>query len=254
MSKLHHQCPALVPTPEEALRFFTGKGCAVETKQLWFSVALVYHFTISLLRKGNRGHSSSEAFHRHMVKLSLPYLAWWLFTWRKAFFQQEQGAHTCLWQAQNSQRRKPCAGRWPGTEMVQVSLPTWYFQTNSACSSQDKCVLHQKEVCANLIKSLNLSHILTYEGIFSHHFPQWNCKWLVTRILAITNNYIMNHHLPLCLHSFFMARTISSQSNPHPKRFKTFLLSSSQGLGKQVINLSVTSKVYTQILPLKICC
>lgn len=59
----------------------------------------------------------------------------------------------------------------------------------------------------------------------------------------------MNHHLPLWLHSFFM--TISSQSNPHPKCFKTFLLFSSQGLGKQVRNLSVTSKVYTQILPLK---
>lgn len=140
-------------------------------------------------RKGNRGRSSNEAFHRHMAKLSLPYLARWLFTWRKAFFQQEQGRHTCLWQAwsaQNSQRRKPCAGRWPGTETVQMSLPTWYFQTNSACSSQYKFVLHQKEVCANLIKSLNLFHILTYEGIFSHHFPQWNCKWLVTRILAIT--------------------------------------------------------------------
>lgn len=118
----------------------------------------------------------------------LPYLARWLFTRRKAFFQQ-QGARTCLWQAwaaQNSQRRKPCAGRWPGTETVQMSLPTWYFQTNSACSSQYKFVLHQEEVCTNLTKPLKLFHILTYEGIFSHNFLQWNCKWLVTRILAIT--------------------------------------------------------------------
>lgn len=188
MSKLHHQCPALVPTPEEALHFFTGKGCAVETKQLWFSITLVTTSQFHCWRKGNRGRSSNEAFHRHMVQLSLPYLARWLFTWRKAFFRQEQGAHTCLCKCGQHRTHSSEESPVQAGDLAQ-KLCRWACQLGTfGLTLLVPLIINLSSTKKRFvqIKSLNLFHILTYKGIFSHHFLQWNCKWLVTRILAIT--------------------------------------------------------------------
>lgn len=161
MSNLHHQCPALVPAPEEA-SFLYRKGMCC-----WDQAAVTlahsgYHFTISLLEERQqralfqRGlpqtHGPAESALFSQVALYL----------EKGLLSARTGSTHMpvqVWSAQNSQfRRKPRAGRWPGTETVQMSLPTWYFWTNSAGSSHYKFVLHQEEVCANKVSKL-ISHI-----------------------------------------------------------------------------------------------
>lgn len=139
-------------------------------------------------RKGNRGRSSNEAFHRHMVKLSLPYLARWLFTWRKAFFRQEQGAHTCLCKCGQHRTHSSEESPVQAGDLAQ-KLCRWACQLGTfGLTLLIPLIINLSSTKQRFvqIKSLNLFHILTYKGIFSHHFPQWNCKWLVTRILAIT--------------------------------------------------------------------
>lgn len=125
-----------------------------------------------------------------MVKPSLPWLAMWLFTWRKALFQQVQGGHAR--QCEHRTHREESLSRqvtWHRN--CADSLPTWCFQTNPACSSQYRRVLHQKEVCADLV---NLCHILTYEGIFSHHCAM-KLQMAGNQDSSNNNNYVMNHHL-----------------------------------------------------------
>lgn len=189
-----------------------------------------------------------------MVKLSLTNSQVALFQGRAPSGENRE-AHMPwqVWSAQSSDREESSvqAGDLAQKLCCRESPPTCYFQTNSAGSTQYEFVL-QKEVCTNLIKSLNLVHILTYEGIRSHHFPQWNCKLLVTRILAITTT--KSWTLPLWLLLLHGTDHFFSKQPPTPSPLKTFILSSNQGMGKASQKLSITSTFYIQILPLEICC
>lgn len=161
MSKLHHQCPALVPAPEEA-SFLYRKGMCC-----WDQAAVTlahsgYHFTISLLEERQqralfqRGlpqtHGPAESALFSQVALYL----------EKSLLSASTGStHMPVqaWSAQNSTvPKKALCGQVTATETVQMSLPTWYFRTNCACSSHYKFVLHQEEVCANKVSKL-ISHI-----------------------------------------------------------------------------------------------
>lgn len=107
MSKLHHQCPHRDQHPESAC-FFTGRAV------LWDQAAVTQHSGVPPHNFIAGGKQQRALFQRglpeHMVKLSLPWLARWLCTWRKAFFQQEQGGHTGQWQAQNSGKAVQAGG------------------------------------------------------------------------------------------------------------------------------------------------
>lgn len=151
MSKLHHQGPPWDRHRRSAC-FFTGRAVlwdqAAVTPSLWCATSQFHCW-----RKATEGalptrppiaHGQAESALVSQVALYLD----------KGLLSARSGrAHMPVASTELTEE-KACAGRWPGTETVQTSLPTWCFQTNSACSSQYKRVLHQKEVCADLIRSL----------------------------------------------------------------------------------------------------
>lgn len=123
-------------------------------------------------RKVNRGRSPNQVFPKQMVKWSpqfsqvvpsSPHYP------EEASFLQELGVYTHPGQVivvstERGQRKKRCAGRRLGTEPMRQAcqLATFTQPCSLSPSLAQSEFYHQKEGRENLIKSLNLLHILIY--------------------------------------------------------------------------------------------
>lgn len=118
-----------------------------------------------------------------MSRLSSTRLARWVLQintiLRKAFFRKSrERTHACGKRGQHRARTEKKAlcwratGHWvrtdrpPPCHFHRLTLPV------NLSLAQSEFFLRQREEGVNLIKSLNLLHILKYEGTLGDHFPQ----------------------------------------------------------------------------------
>lgn len=142
-------------------------SCA--SQPLWCTVSQFH-----CLRKVNRGRSCNQAFYRQLVEPRVN-LARWVSIPRKSFFRQEQGVYPCLWQtcsAQNSGREaSPVQAGDLAQNLCRRACQTAPVTPTLPVPLRMICPPPKRGLC-KCSKSLNLFHILTYEGILLHHFPQ----------------------------------------------------------------------------------
>lgn len=132
--------------------------------------------------------------------------------------------------------KKALCGRatWHGDSTVRPPTCPFHRLTLlvSLSLTQSEFFLRQREDCVNLIKSLNLFQILTYEGSLWDHFPQWNCKLLATRTPAVTTPCSLATFCQLFRHLLSSWHRSPFKSNPHPTAFKNLHAILNQGLGE----------------------